>query len=167
MTDSSTGKATTDYTEDRAFIKRVRRHVGGRIREYYAVTTPGVEDICRQELIGLGLDPSRLTVDGGGVAFAGRLVDCQRANLYLRTATRILMRIGAFSATNLRRLEKKAGDRTIAVYDLGGGTFDISIIEIAEVDGEHQFEVLSTNGDTFLGGEDFDMRIIDHLVEAF
>ena len=64
-------------------------------------------------------------------------------------------------------LDKKEGDRKIAVYDLGGGTFDISIIEIAEVDGEHQFEVLSTNGDTFLGGEDFDKRIIDYLVDEF
>lgn len=64
-------------------------------------------------------------------------------------------------------LDKKPGDRKIAVYDLGGGTFDISIIEIAEVDKEHQFEVLSTNGDTFLGGEDFDMRIINFLVEDF
>ena len=59
------------------------------------------------------------------------------------------------------------GDRTIAVYDLGGGTFDISIIEIAEVDGEHQFEVLATNGDTFLGGEDFDLRLIDYLASEF
>lgn len=64
-------------------------------------------------------------------------------------------------------MDKKEGDRKIAVYDLGGGTFDISIIEIAEIDGEHQFEVLSTNGDTFLGGEDFDMRIIDFLVDEF
>jgi molecular chaperone DnaK len=64
-------------------------------------------------------------------------------------------------------MDKKRGDQTLAVYDLGGGTFDISIIEIAEIDGEHQFEVLSTNGDTFLGGEDFDMRIIDFLVEEF
>lgn len=64
-------------------------------------------------------------------------------------------------------LDKKEGDRKIAVYDLGGGTFDISIIEIAEVDGEHQFEVLSTNGDTFLGGEDFDLRIIDYLADEF
>jgi len=64
-------------------------------------------------------------------------------------------------------MDKKRGDQTLAVYDLGGGTFDISIIEIAEIDGEHQFEVLSTNGDTFLGGEDFDMRIIDHLVDVF
>jgi molecular chaperone DnaK len=64
-------------------------------------------------------------------------------------------------------MDKSRGDHTIAVFDLGGGTFDISIIEIAEIDGEHQFEVLSTNGDTFLGGEDFDMRIIDHLVSEF
>ncbi|MBK1724449.1 molecular chaperone DnaK [Thiocystis violacea] len=64
-------------------------------------------------------------------------------------------------------MDKKRGDQKIAVYDLGGGTFDVSIIEIAEIEGEHQFEVLSTNGDTFLGGEDFDMRIIDHLVETF
>jgi molecular chaperone DnaK len=64
-------------------------------------------------------------------------------------------------------LDKKEGDRKIAVYDLGGGTFDISIIEIADIDGEHQIEVLSTNGDTFLGGEDFDQRLIDYLVEQF
>lgn len=64
-------------------------------------------------------------------------------------------------------LDKKPGDRKIAVYDLGGGTFDISIIEIAEVDGEHQFEVLSTNGDTFLGGEDFDLRIMNYLIDEF
>jgi molecular chaperone DnaK len=64
-------------------------------------------------------------------------------------------------------MDKKHGDSRIAVYDLGGGTFDVSIIEIAEVDGEHQFEVLSTNGDTFLGGEDFDLRIIDFLCDEF
>ncbi|NNL06059.1 MAG: molecular chaperone DnaK, partial [Xanthomonadales bacterium] len=64
-------------------------------------------------------------------------------------------------------MDKKTGDRKVAVYDLGGGTFDISIIEIADVDGEHQFEVLATNGDTFLGGEDFDKRVIDYLVEEF
>ncbi|MDF9393518.1 MULTISPECIES: molecular chaperone DnaK [Methylococcus] len=64
-------------------------------------------------------------------------------------------------------MDKKRGDQKIAVYDLGGGTFDISIIEIAEVDGEHQFEVLSTNGDTFLGGEDFDLRIIEYIVDEF
>ena len=64
-------------------------------------------------------------------------------------------------------MDKAKGDHTIAVYDLGGGTFDVSIIEIAEVDGEHQFEVLSTNGDTFLGGEDFDMRLIEYLAAQF
>jgi len=64
-------------------------------------------------------------------------------------------------------MDKKEGDRKIAVYDLGGGTFDISIIEIAEIEGEHQFEVLSTNGDTFLGGEDFDMRLIEYLADEF
>ena len=64
-------------------------------------------------------------------------------------------------------MDKKAGDSTVAVYDLGGGTFDISVIEIAETDGEHTFEVLSTNGDTFLGGEDFDLRLIDYLAEEF
>ena len=64
-------------------------------------------------------------------------------------------------------MDKAKGDSTIAVYDLGGGTFDVSIIEIADIDGEHQFEVLSTNGDTFLGGEDFDMRLIDYLSDEF
>jgi molecular chaperone DnaK len=64
-------------------------------------------------------------------------------------------------------MDKKRGDTKIAVYDLGGGTFDVSIIEIAEIDGEHQFEVLSTNGDTFLGGEDFDLRVIDYLADEF
>ncbi|MEK9994268.1 MAG: molecular chaperone DnaK [Hydrogenophilales bacterium] len=64
-------------------------------------------------------------------------------------------------------LDKKQGDKKIAVYDLGGGTFDVSIIEIADIDGEHQFEVLSTNGDTFLGGEDFDERLINYLVDEF
>ena len=64
-------------------------------------------------------------------------------------------------------MDKGAGDRKIVVYDLGGGTFDVSVIEIAEVEGEHQFEVLSTNGDTFLGGEDFDRRLIDYLADEF
>ncbi|MFU8822460.1 MAG: molecular chaperone DnaK, partial [Gammaproteobacteria bacterium] len=64
-------------------------------------------------------------------------------------------------------LDKQRGDRKVAVYDLGGGTFDISIIEIAEVDGEHQFEVMATNGDTFLGGEDFDLKVIQYLADSF
>ena len=62
-------------------------------------------------------------------------------------------------------MTRPKGDHTVIVYDLGGGTFDVSVIEIAEVDGEHQFEVLATNGDTFLGGEDFDIRLIDYLVD--
>jgi molecular chaperone DnaK len=70
-------------------------------------------------------------------------------------------------ATLAYGMDKAAGDRTIAVYDLGGGTFDISIIEIADVDGEHQFEVLATNGDTFLGGEDFDLAVINYLADEF
>ena len=64
-------------------------------------------------------------------------------------------------------MDKSSGDKVVAVYDLGGGTFDISVIEIADVDGEKQFEVLATNGDTFLGGEDFDMRLIEHLSSEF
>src|SRR4029434_10365945 len=64
-------------------------------------------------------------------------------------------------------MDKKEGDRKIAVYDLGGGTFDVSIIEIAAVEGEHQFEVLATNGDTFLGGEDFDQRLMDYIADEF
>jgi len=64
-------------------------------------------------------------------------------------------------------MDKQSGDRTVAVYDLGGGTFDLSIIEIADVDGEHQFEVLATNGDTFLGGEDFDLKVIEYLADQF
>ena len=64
-------------------------------------------------------------------------------------------------------MDKKEGDRKIAVYDLGGGTFDVSIIEIAAVEGEHQFEVLATNGDTFLGGEDFDQRLMDYVADEF
>src|SRR5512139_2285925 len=64
-------------------------------------------------------------------------------------------------------MDKQGGDRKIAVYDLGGGTFDVSIIEVADVDGERQFEVLATNGDTFLGGEDFDLKVINYLADEF
>ena len=110
MTASSPGTAKTDHVDDRALEKRVRRHVSGRVRAYYAITTPGVEKYCRQELIALGIETGDRSVDAGGVTFAGRFVDCQQANLHLRTATRILMRIDEFSATHLRRLKKKAGD---------------------------------------------------------
>ncbi|MBR9986306.1 MAG: hypothetical protein KFF68_10375 [Desulfosarcina sp.] len=127
MTDSSTVSAKPNLVDNRAFNKRIRRHVAGRIREYYAVTAPGVEDFCRQEMIGLGLDGSGLSVDAGGVAFAGRLVDCQRANLHLRTATRVLMRIAVFSATNLRRLEKKAGDIAWELFLPAGYLPDVKV----------------------------------------
>jgi putative N6-adenine-specific DNA methylase len=107
--------------------KRVRRHVSGRVRAYYAITTPGVEKYCRQELIGLGIDPGDLAVGAGGVTFAGRLVDCQRANLHLRTATRILMRIDDFGATHLRRLEKKTGDIAWELFLPAGHLPDVKV----------------------------------------
>ncbi|MBC2711212.1 MAG: hypothetical protein HGJ94_09520 [Desulfosarcina sp.] len=116
-----------DRADDSAFNKRVRRHVAGRVRAYYAITAPGFENFCRQELVGLGIDRSGLAVDTGGVTFAGRLVDCQRANLHLRTATRILMRIDAFSATNLRRLEKKAGDIAWELFLPSGCLPDVKV----------------------------------------
>jgi putative N6-adenine-specific DNA methylase len=127
MTDSSAAAGKTDYVDDRAFNKRLRRHVAGRIRTYYTITAPGLEDLCRQELIGLGFDRSGLAVETGGVTFAGRLVDCQRANLYLRTATRILMRLGDFGATNLRRLEKKAGGLPWELFLPGGRLPDVKV----------------------------------------
>ena len=83
MADSPALPAEKDHVDERALNKRVRRHVTGRIRDYYAITTPGVEEYCRQELIGLGIDPRGLSVGAGGVTFAGRLVDCQLANLHL------------------------------------------------------------------------------------
>lgn len=110
MTDSSPFRAEKITVGHSALDRRIRRHVAGRVREYYAITAPGFEEYCRQELADLGIAPGGLCVEAGGVAFAGRFVECQRANLHLRTATRILMRIDAFTATNLRRLERKAGD---------------------------------------------------------
>jgi putative N6-adenine-specific DNA methylase len=87
--------------------KRVRRHVTGRVREYFAVTSPGFEKGCRHEIMGLGVDAHGATMETGGVTFAGRFVDCQRANLHLRTATRILMRVATFAATNPRQLARQ------------------------------------------------------------
>ena len=127
MTDSSSVNAKKDRVDYSAFNKRVRRHVAGRVRAYYAITAPGFEEFCRQELVGLGIDRSGLTMDAGGVTFAGRLVDCQRANLHLRTATRILMRIDAFSATNLRRLVKKAGDIAWELFLPSGHIPDVKV----------------------------------------
>jgi putative N6-adenine-specific DNA methylase len=95
-----------DRTDTNAFNKRLRRHIGGRVRAYFAVTAPGIEAWCHHELVALGLGRDAAVVPGG-VTFNGRFVDCQRANLHLRTATRILMRIDEFSATNERQLKKK------------------------------------------------------------
>jgi putative N6-adenine-specific DNA methylase len=96
-----------EQLESDAFGKRVRRHVIGRKRAYFVIVSPGFEEICRQELIGLKIDADDSDQEAGGVTFAGRFVDCQKANLYLRTATRILMRIDSFDATHLRKLKKR------------------------------------------------------------
>ena len=90
-----------------AFAKRLRRHVGGRQRDYFAVAAPPFEAICEKELIETVPGAANPTAEPGGVTFAGRLADCLAANLHLRTATRVLMRIDAFNATNVRLLEKK------------------------------------------------------------
>jgi putative N6-adenine-specific DNA methylase len=127
MTASSPVPAQAGHVDERAFEKRVRRHVSGRVRAYYAITAPGVEEYCRQELIGMGIDPGDLSVNAGGVTFAGRLVDCQRANLHLRTATRILMRIDDFGATHLRRLEKNAGDIAWELFLPAGHLPDVKV----------------------------------------
>jgi putative N6-adenine-specific DNA methylase len=99
-----------------AFAKRVRRHVGGRVRDYYAIVSPGFEACTRRELIVLGIGESDIRISTGGVTFRGRFVDCQRANLHLRTATRILMRIDTFTATNPRQLEKHCASIPWALY---------------------------------------------------
>lgn len=100
----------TLQTGSAAVQKRIRRHVIGRIRDYYVVTTPGLEAICRQELIDLGMECHASSAKPGGVEFKGRFVECQRANLGLRSATRILMRIDTFTATNPRQLNRKCAE---------------------------------------------------------
>ena len=96
----------TLHTGSAAMDKRIRRHVIGRMRDYYAVATPGLSAICRQELIDLGLKCHPSSAKPGGVEFKGRFVDCQRVNLCHRSATRILMRIDTFTATNPRQLNR-------------------------------------------------------------
>jgi len=110
-----------DYSNRNATEKRIRRHVIGRLRDYYVIVPPGFEACCQQELTGLGIAESDIRVEGGGVTFAGRFVDCQRANLHLRTATRILMRIDSFVATNPRILIKQSAAVPWELY-LPGGT---------------------------------------------
>jgi putative N6-adenine-specific DNA methylase len=106
MPDPGSIRAENNGVDPATIDKRVRRHVTGRVRPYYAITAPGFEDFCRRELTGLGFDEGDMSVDSGGVGFSGRFVDCQRANLHVRTATRILMRIDRFTATNRRQLKK-------------------------------------------------------------
>jgi putative N6-adenine-specific DNA methylase len=110
-----------------ALEKRIRRHVSGRIRDYFVVTHLGFEDICRRELVALDMDPGGLTVAHGGVLFRGRFVDCQQANLHLRTATRILMRIDAFTATNPRQLRRRCLTIPWELYLPAGLLPDISV----------------------------------------
>jgi putative N6-adenine-specific DNA methylase len=110
-----------------AFAKRVRRHVSGRVRDYYAIVSPGFEACTRQELITLGIGESDIRVSTGGVTFRGRFVDCQRANLYLRTATRILMRIDTFTATNPRQLEKHCASVPWELYLIEGTCPEIKV----------------------------------------
>ena len=108
MTNRDPQMTTQPVSVDPALDKRLRRHVIGRIRDYYVITVPGAEALCHRELLSLGLDSNTTRTERGGVAFRARFVDCQRANLNLRTATRVLMRMETFPATNLRRLAKNA-----------------------------------------------------------
>ena len=110
-----------------AFAKRVRRHLIGRVRDYYAIVSPGFEACTRQELIALGIGENDVRVSTGGVTFRGRFVDCQRASLHLRTATRILMRIDTFTATNPRQLEKHCASIPWELYLIEGTRPEIRV----------------------------------------
>jgi putative N6-adenine-specific DNA methylase len=103
-------------TNPGALSKRIKRHVIGRVQEFFAATSPGLENVCQEELHGAPLSVANTSVSGGGVTFNGRLPDCYQANLYLRTANRVLMRIGSFKATNFRRLDKKLADFPWELY---------------------------------------------------
>ncbi|WP_319406770.1 hypothetical protein [uncultured Desulfosarcina sp.] len=127
MSDSISVNPKNDHVGDSAFAKRVRRHVAGRVRAYHAIASPGFEDLCCQELIALGMDPTAMSLHAGGVTFTGRLVDCQRADLHLRTATRILMRIDGFVATNARQLEKKSSEIPWELFLPSGQLPDIRV----------------------------------------
>ncbi|MFO7713404.1 class I SAM-dependent RNA methyltransferase [Desulfosarcina sp.] len=127
MADSIPMNVKNDHVGDSAFNKRVRRHVAGRVRAYHAITSPDFEILCRQELIGMGIDPTAMSMHTGGVTFTGRLADCQRANLHLRTVTRILLRIGAFAATNERQLERKSSEIPWELFLPSGRMPDIRV----------------------------------------
>lgn len=110
-----------------ALARRVKRHVTGRTHTFFAATAPGFERLCRAELKGLGLPPHALELSHGGITFPGRLIDCYRANLHLRTANRILMRIFEFKATAFRQLEKKLADFPWELYFFPGISIDINV----------------------------------------
>ncbi|MDM8541340.1 hypothetical protein QUF90_09645 [Desulfococcaceae bacterium HSG9] len=99
-----------------ALSKRIKRHVIGRVQEFFVATSPGLENICLKELHGAPISVGNASISGGGVTFTGRLPDCYKANLHLRTANRVLMRIGSFKATNFRRLDKKLADFPWELY---------------------------------------------------
>ena len=105
-----------------ALSKRIKRHVIGRVQEFFVATSPGLENLCMEELHGAPLSVTNAFVSGGGVTFNGRLPDCYQANLHLRTANRVLMRIGSFKATNFRRLAKKLADFPWELYLPAGVT---------------------------------------------
>lgn len=107
--------------------KRIKRHVSGRVRDYFAVTAPGMEILCLHELMALPLSVKSAVAEKGGVAFKGRLHDCCLANLHLRTAGRILLRICDFTATNFRQLKKKIGDIPWELFLYGGTKLTISV----------------------------------------
>ena len=107
--------------------KRIKRHVSGRVRDYFAVTAPGMENLCLRELLSLPLSVKEAVAEKGGVSFKGRLHDCCLANLYLRTAGRILLRVCDFTATNFRQLGKRFGDIPWELFLYGGTNPVISV----------------------------------------
>jgi putative N6-adenine-specific DNA methylase len=114
-------------SSDPALSKRIKRHVIGRIRPYFAATAPGFESLCLKELQALGLPLEHAAAIAGGVEFSGRLTDCYQANLHLRTANRILMRIDQFQASNFRQVENKAADIPWELYLPSGTLPQISV----------------------------------------
>lgn len=110
-----------------ALTRRVKRHVTGRTHTFFVATAPGFERLCRDELKGLGVSPPALELSHGGVTFSGRLADCYLANLHLRTANRVLIRIAEFKATAFRQLEKKLADFPWELYFFPGFSIDINV----------------------------------------
>ena len=167
---------------DEGFIERLRKHItfelvegsGGAVEVVLQNKQYTLADISAK-LLGanrdLGEDHLQQKVTAAVVTVPAYYDDLQRQSVKaagLQVGMEINRIINEPTAAALAYgMDKARGDKTIAVYDLGGGTFDISIIEVADVDGETQFEVLATNGDTFLGGEDFDRRLIDYLADEF